>query len=181
MSTKPTAAASGAIGAAVDIGSRDVLPASGKLQQTGMGILDQYQAELEGLLSSNPSMRMEANAKTIADTQALAEGQRKQVANLPRGGESAYLSGQIDQNVATQIGNALSATFNQALAAEGALGQYETSTGLQGDIQTAGLDIQAGSAYDHLSQAVAAGDKATIDAITSAATSLFSFMLPAEG
>lgn len=171
---KPTAAEGGALSAAVTVAGSDVLPAAGKLQSGGMSILDQYQAELEGLLSTDPAMRMEANAANISDINALAQGERQQVANMPRGGAQAYENGLIDQNVETQIGNALSNSFNQALTAEGQLGQYETTTGLQGDIQAAGLDISAAGGYDGLAKLIAAGDSSALSFLSSAAADLIS-------
>ena len=178
---KPTAAGSGAIGAAANVASSDILPAAGALQKSGMSLLDQYQAQLEGLLSTDPKMRMEANAATIADQTALAQGARQQVKNMPRGGAAAYDSGLIDQNLATNIGNALSASWNQARTELGQLAQYKTTTGLQGDIQAAGLDLQAAGGYDELSKLVAAGDAATLSAITGAATSLAKYLPIAGG
>ena len=178
---KPTAAGSGAIGAAANVASSDILPAAGALQKSGMSLLDQYQAQLEGLLSTDPKMRMEANAATIADQTALAQGARQQVKNMPRGGAAAYESGLIDQNLATNIGNALSASWNQARTELGQLAQYKTTTGLQGDIQAAGLDLQAAGGYDELSKLVAAGDAATLSAITGAATSLAKYLPIAGG
>ena len=178
---KPTSASAGALGAAVNVASSDVLPAAGALQKSGMSLLDQYQAQLEGLLSTDPKMRMEANAATIADQTALAQGARQQVKNMPRGGAAAYDSGLIDQNLATNIGNALSASWNQARTELGQLAQYKTTTGLQGDIQAAGLDLQAAGGYDELSKLVAAGDAATLSAITGAATSLAKYLPIAGG
>ena len=178
---KPTAAGSGAIGAAANVASSDILPAAGALQKSGMSLLDQYQAQLEGLLSTDPKMRMEANAATIADQTALAQGARQQVKNMPRGGAAAYESGLIDQNLATNIGNALSASWNQAQQELGQLAQYETTTGIQGDIQAAGLLLGAGNAYDGISSAVAAGDSATISAISQIANQIGSSMANSKG
>ena len=173
---KPTAAGSGAIGAAANVASSDILPAAGALQKSGMSLLDQYQAQLEGLLSTDPKMRMEANAATIADQTALAQGARQQVKNMPRGGAAAYESGLIDQNLATNIGNALSASWNQARTELGQLAQYKTTTGLNTEIQAAGLDLQAAQGYDQLAPLVAAKDAATIKMFTDIAGTVAKMM-----
>jgi hypothetical protein len=111
-----------------------------------------YINELEGLLSTNPAMRMEANASTIADINATAQGERAQIANLPRGGESAFLSAQIDQNTATAIGDALSKTYNQALAALGQAGEFGTSLTYGTQLGAGGLQVSTGNAYEGLGE-----------------------------
>ena len=174
---KPVNASAGALGAATKIASSDILPAGGQLQQSGMSLLDQYQSQLEGLLSTDPKMRMEANAATIADQTALAQGARQQVKNMPRGGAAAYESGLIDQNLATNIGNALSASWNQARTELGQLAQYKTTTGLNTEIQAAGLDLQAAQGYDQLAPLVAAKDAATIKMFTDIAGTVAKMMV----
>ena len=178
---KPTAAGSGAIGAAANVASSDILPAAGELQKTGMEQLDQYYKQLMGMLSSDPNMRMEANAPQIAELTSLAQGQRQQIKNQPRGGAQAYEEGLVDQSLVTQIGNALSTSWNQARQELGQLAQYETTTGIQGDIQAAGLLLGAGNAYDVISSAVAAGDSATISSISQIANQIGSSMANSKG
>lgn len=169
---KPTSASSGALGAAVTVAGNDILPAAGKLQSTGMSLLDQYQNELQDMLSTDPSRRMEANAPLIAQQTSLAEGERAQVKNMPRGGAQAYESGLIDQGLVTNIGNALSKSWSDAQQQLAQLAQFETTTGLQSDIQAAGIDISAAGGYNDLAKLVASGDASTLSSIASAASFL---------
>jgi hypothetical protein len=97
-------------------------------------------------------MRMEANASTIADINATAQGEKAQIANLPRGGESAFLSAQVDQNTATQIGNALSKTYNQALAALGQAGEWGTGLTYETQLGAGNLQVSTANAYTNVGQ-----------------------------
>jgi len=186
MSTKPTAAASGAIGAAVNVAGSDILPQAGTLNTEGTNLfglsqseLNQYLGQIEGALSTDPSTRMESIAPEVADITATAQGAKASIINQPRSGAQAYELSQVDQSVNTQIGNALSAAFTNAQKELGQLGEFEQTTGLgeqraaiNAEAAAAGIDTSAGNAYDDLSTAVSQGDQGTISSIEGAASEL---------
>ena len=163
---KPSAAASGALGAGVNIIGSDVLPQAGALYGegtsqygTGTAELSQYATDIQNFLSTNPTYRMEADAAAIGDATALAQGQKASILNQGRGGAQQYELGLVDQNTATQIGNALSTSFNQAFKELGQLGEFQTATGLtaqegaiSGEIAGANTDVGAGGEYVNLAK-----------------------------
>jgi len=152
---KSGSAAKGAAYAAENVAGQDILPQAGKLYDVSAPVFQQYINELLGLTSTDPSMRMEANVATIGDLTSLAEGQKKQVMNQPRGGAQTYELGLIDQNTATQIGKALSATFNQALGALGQVGEFGIGEALSAETAAGSLFTGASGAMANLSMAEA--------------------------
>ena len=165
---KPTAAAAGALGAAVNVAGSDILPEANSLYGTSSSELSQYGNLLEGFLSANPTMRLEANAPLIAQDTALGAGEKQQIMNQPRGGAEAYELAQVDQSTATAIGNALSQSFNTAVQGLGTLGQWGTTTALNAQEGAAGVDVSAGGGYINLSGPVASGDAQTTSEIEQA-------------
>jgi len=143
--------AKGSLGAAQTTAG-DVMQEVGAVYGPSVNAYQGYINELEGLFSTNPTMRMEANASTIADINATAQGEKAQIANLPRGGESAFLSAQVDQNTATQIGNALSKTYNQALAALGQAGEWGTGLTYETQLGAGNLQVSTANAYTNVGQ-----------------------------
>jgi hypothetical protein len=156
-----TSQAKGAAYAAENTAISYLLPQATALGTKSTSLLDQYIAELEGFTSTSPTKRMEAAAPEIADATALAQGQKKQLANLPRGGESAYLSSMIDQNTVTAIGNALSKEFSSAISAEGQLSEWGISTELGAEAQAGELFLGAGGVFNQTGQNIAMGKAAT--------------------
>ena len=145
----PSGATKGAASAAENVAGQDVLPQAGALINFSAPLLQQYAGYLQSLMSPDASTRMEAIAPTIADQTALAVGEKAQLANLPRGGESAYLNSLIDQNTATAIGNALSQQVTQAAHDLGQLGEYGTSTALTSELGAGALFNSAGSVLNN--------------------------------
>ena len=154
-------AVKGAASAAENVVGSDVLPQAGALLDTTSPVFSQYLAELESLTSSDPTTRMEAIAPTIAQQTALEQGQEQQIANMPRGGQSAYLDSLVQQGDVTAIGNALSQEFNSALSAEGQAGEFGISTALNSELGSASTFLGAGNVYQGAAAQSAQGTEAT--------------------
>lgn len=169
--------AKGAAGAAVNVAGSDILPQAGNLYTQGTGLfgmsqseLNQYLGQIEGALSTDPSVRMESIAPQVADITAATQGAKASIANQPRSGAQASELAQVDQGASTQIGNALSTAFTTAQKELGQLGMFEQEAGLSAEQQAmssesnaASIDLNAANAYMGVTNQQAQGSQASME------------------
>ena len=130
----------------------DILNYSSMVSGETMPQFEQYLSYLDKMTSGSPTERMEAIAPTVSDATAVAQGQKKQLAGLPRGGEKAMLSASIDQQTAATIGRALSKAFTQAEEFKKEVGALGISTYLQGAESAGGLELGSANVLTNLLQ-----------------------------
>lgn len=171
-----TSASKGAAYSLENVAGQDVLPLAGSVANTGQSVYDQYLQWLQDITSADPKTRMAAAAPQISAINAQAKGAKKQISQLPRGGERDYLMAQVDQNSASEIGNAINDWYTKGKMQQGLAGQWGISTGLQGDVAAGNLFANAGNTLAGIAAQQAAGTSSTISTIGQIAAMVAAFL-----
>jgi hypothetical protein len=105
-----------------NIAANDVLPMEGQIASTAMPAWQSYAQYLNQITSQDPSLRTQAAAPAIAQTNAQSKQAENQIRQLPRGGEQNYMLAQNDQSKAGTVSNFLNKEFTQGETAKGQFG-----------------------------------------------------------
>jgi hypothetical protein len=93
--------------------------------------LEKYIATENQMLSTDPTKRMAAVAPQVQQTIQQQNAARQSIAaSTPRGGAQDYLMSQSYIQQASEIGNLMDQAWNQALQAQGQIGEWGAGTTL---------------------------------------------------
>lgn len=123
-----------------NVAEKELLPFAKDVKDTTWPMMKDYTKWLTDLTSADPSTRFAAVAPQAMDISAQTEGAKRQIANLPRGGEQNYLMASAEMGEAGSIGRLLTELYTRAQEAKGQVGEWGAQTFLSALSEYGGLE-----------------------------------------